>query len=93
LPQNFSIAAAVRAINESGKQVKRNRLGAVQIRELSIFERYFNNDSAISARMTADSWFDTGDLGMLDTEGSLNIFGRTKEFLIINGQKYSPFEL
>ena len=83
----------LRLIDQSGKQVRRNEPGAIQIRGPLIFKRYFNNESATSACMTADGWFDTGDLGMLDIEGNLNIVGRTKEVLIINGQNYSSFEL
>lgn len=83
----------LRLIDESGKPVRENEPGAIQIRGPLIFKRYFNNESATSACMTADGWFDTGDLGMLDLEGNLNIVGRTKEVLIINGQNYSSFEL
>ncbi|KAH6639111.1 putative non-ribosomal peptide synthase-like protein [Boeremia exigua] len=83
----------LRITDEEGKAVKRNEQGAIQIRGPLIFKRYFNNESATSACMTKDGWFDTGDLGMLDAEGNLNIVGRSKEVLIINGQNYSSFEL
>ncbi|KAK0658423.1 Microperfuranone synthase [Lasiodiplodia hormozganensis] len=56
-------------------------------------ERYYNNEVATSACKTKDGWFDTGDLGMLDDQGNLCIVGRSKEILVINGQKYSSFEL
>ncbi|KAJ8114485.1 hypothetical protein OPT61_g3649 [Boeremia exigua] len=83
----------LRITDETGKPVKRNEQGAIQIRGPLIFKRYFNNESATSACMTKDGWFDTGDLGVLDAEGNLNIVGRSKEVLIINGQNYSSFEL
>ncbi|KAH7377885.1 putative non-ribosomal peptide synthase-like protein [Pyrenochaeta sp. MPI-SDFR-AT-0127] len=83
----------LRLVDETGKQVKRGGSGAIQIRGALIFKRYFNNESATSACMTPDGWFDTGDLGMLDDRGNLRIVGRTKEVLIINGQNYSSFEL
>ncbi|KAJ4993372.1 nonribosomal peptide synthetase [Stagonosporopsis vannaccii] len=83
----------LRLVDEAGEPVKRNEQGSIQIRGPLIFKRYFNNESATSACMTKDGWFDTGDIGMLDVEGNLNIVGRSKEVLIINGQNYSSFEL
>ncbi len=43
--------------------------------------------------MTSDGWFDTGDTGVVDGNGDLQIVGRSKEVLIINGTNYSSFEL
>lgn len=73
--------------------MKGDEAGAIQVRGPLIFKRYFNNESATSACITPDGWFDTGDLGTLDDEGNLRIVGRTKEVIIMNGQNYSSFEL
>ncbi|UPX15130.1 uncharacterized protein EKO05_0005589 [Ascochyta rabiei] len=83
----------LRLVDDSGKVSRRGERGAIQIRGPLIFRRYFNNESATSACMTADGWFDTGDIGTLDDEDNLLIVGRTKEVLILNGQNYSSFEL
>ncbi|KAH7398623.1 putative non-ribosomal peptide synthase-like protein [Phaeosphaeria sp. MPI-PUGE-AT-0046c] len=83
----------LRIVDESGASVKNSQTGTIQIRGPLIFKRYLNNESATSACMTPDGWFDTGDLGMLDDESNLRIVGRSKEVLIINGQNYSSFEL
>ncbi|EAT88825.2 hypothetical protein SNOG_03620 [Parastagonospora nodorum SN15] len=83
----------LRLVDETGAHVKDGQTGAIQVRGPLIFKRYLNNESATSACMTPDGWFDTGDLGMLDDEGNLRIVGRTKEVIIINGQNYSSFEL
>ncbi|OJD29307.1 peptide synthetase [Diplodia corticola] len=83
----------LRLVDEHGRHVKRGGSGAIQVRGALIFKRYYNNEAATSACMTKDGWFDTGDLGMLDDQGNLCIVGRSKEILVINGQKYSSFEL
>ncbi|KAH9878816.1 hypothetical protein J1614_002250 [Plenodomus biglobosus] len=83
----------LRLVDESGKEVRSGKPGSIQIRGPLIFRRYFNNESATSACMTADGWFDTGDVGTLDDKDNLLIVGRTKEVLILNGQNYSSFEL
>lgn len=43
--------------------------------------------------MRPDNWFDTGDVGFLDSNRNLRITGRSKEIIIINGKNYSSFEL
>ncbi|KAL1621265.1 putative NRPS-like protein biosynthetic cluster [Diplodia seriata] len=83
----------LRIVDENGKHVMRGGSGAIQVRGALIFTRYYNNEAATAACMTKDGWFDTGDLGTLDDQGNLRIVGRSKEILVINGQKYSSFEL
>jgi acyl-CoA synthetase (AMP-forming)/AMP-acid ligase II/thioesterase domain-containing protein/acyl carrier protein len=67
--------------------------GAIQLRGDVVFKGYYNNPDATEACKTTDGWFDTGDLGRLDENGNLEIVGRTKEILVINGNKYSAFAL
>jgi thioesterase domain-containing protein len=83
----------LRIVDDAGGRVLKGQTGAIQVRGPLIFKRYLNNESATSACMTTDGWFDTGDIGMLDDESNLRIVGRTKEIIIINGQNYSSFEL
>jgi thioesterase domain-containing protein len=83
----------LRIVDQSGASVRKGQSGAIHVRGPLIFQRYLNNESATSACLTTDGWFDTGDLGVLDDENNLRIVGRNKEILIINGQNYSSFEL
>lgn len=83
----------LRLVDSSLQQVPGGGIGAIQLQGPMIFKRYYNNETATSACMTEDGWFDTGDTGRFDKEGNLCIVGRTKEVLIINGQNYSSFDL
>ena len=67
--------------------------GALEIRGLIVFEKYFNNDEATRDAFTPDGWFKTGDLATIDPSGNLKLVGRSKELIIINGVKYLPHEL
>ncbi|CAD6584664.1 MAG: hypothetical protein ASARMPRED_001828 [Alectoria sarmentosa] len=67
--------------------------GALEIRGPIVFEKYFNNDEATRDAFTADGWFKTGDLATIDASGNLQLVGRSKELIIINGVKYLPHEL
>lgn len=52
-----------------------------------------NNTTATAAIFTEDGWFVTGDRVFIDNDGNLNIDGREKEFININGIKYFPHEI
>ena len=67
--------------------------GALEIRGSIVFEKYFNDDEATRDAFTPDGWFKTGDLASIDANGNLNLVGRSKELIIINGVKYLPHEL
>lgn len=42
---------------------------------------------------TADAWVRTGDLGMLDADGTLRVVGRLKDIVIRGGANISPAEV
>ena len=46
-----------------------------------------------SAGISDDGWFDTGDLGHMDSEGFLFLTGRSKEVINRGGEQISPFEV
>lgn len=51
---------------------------------------YWKNPEA-TANTIKDGWLWTGDLGSLDKDGFLNVYGRSKSLLIGgDGEKYSP---
>ncbi|KAI4179200.1 MAG: hypothetical protein L6R41_007983, partial [Letrouitia leprolyta] len=67
--------------------------GALEIRGPIVFEKYFNDHEATQRAFTDDGWFTTGDLATTDASGNLNLVGRSKELININGIKYLPHEL
>ena len=50
---------------------------------------YFDFKSGL-ARPETDYWFDTGDVGLLDTDGYLFVTGRRKDLIIRGGFNISP---
>ncbi|HKO08279.1 MAG TPA: hypothetical protein VJ487_11240, partial [Alphaproteobacteria bacterium] len=54
---------------------------------------YYNNPGANARSFTADGWFRTGDLGVLDERGYLRIAGRRKEMIIRGGANIYPREI
>ena len=68
--------------------------GEIQIKGANVFLGYYKNETATSEVFTEDGWFRTGDMGVLDTDGSLFIKGRTKCMILgPSGQNIYPEEV
>ena len=68
--------------------------GEIQIKGANVFLGYFKNEDATAEVFTEDGWFKTGDMGILDEEGSLFIKGRTKCMILgPSGQNIYPEEV
>ena len=68
--------------------------GEIQIKGANVFLGYFKNEEATAEVLTEDGWFRTGDMGVLDADGSLFIKGRTKCMILgPSGQNIYPEEV
>ncbi|MFE2299173.1 acyl-CoA synthetase [Streptomyces sp. NPDC059445] len=60
-------------------------VGEIQVRGPNLFTEYLNRPDATAAAYTADGWFRTGDMAVLDPDGSVRIVGRKATDLIKSG--------
>ena len=68
--------------------------GEIQVKGANVFLGYFKNEEATAEVFTEDGWFRTGDMGVLDEDGSLFIKGRTKCMILgPSGQNIYPEEV
>ena len=68
--------------------------GEIQVKGANVFLGYYKNEDATNDVFTEDGWFRTGDMGILDEEGSLFIKGRTKCMILgPSGQNIYPEEV
>ena len=71
-----------------------NLPGEIQVKGDNVFLGYFKNEEATAEVFTEDGWFRTGDMGVLDEDGSLFIKGRTKCMILgPSGQNIYPEEV
>lgn len=76
--------------DEAGKALPNGEKGEISIRGENVMAGYWKNPEATAA-VVKDGWLYTGDLGVLDADGFLDVFGRSKSLLIgSDGEKYSP---
>ena len=68
--------------------------GEILVKGANVFLGYYKNEEATDAVFTADGWFRTGDMGIVDSEGSLFIKGRSKCMILgPSGQNIYPEEV
>ncbi len=68
--------------------------GEIQVKGANVFLGYFKNEEATAEVFTEDGWFRTGDMGVIDEDGSLYIKGRNKCMILgPSGQNIYPEEL
>jgi AMP-binding enzyme len=68
--------------------------GEVLIKGDNVFAGYYKNPDADKQVFTDDGWFRSGDLGMMDKDGTVFLVGRCKSMLLsTNGQNVFPEEI
>ncbi len=81
----FRIGADSRVTGEA----PRSEIGVIGIRGPNVFPGYLR-DSDNRRIWLDDGWLNTGDLGRLDEQGHLTLFGRAKELIIRGGHNIDP---
>lgn len=68
--------------------------GEIQAHGRNLTTGYYKNPEATQAAFTADGWFRTGDLGVMDKDGNIFIRGRIKSMILnSSGQNIYPEEV
>ena len=82
----------VRIMTDDGIFLPQGEVGEVVIRGPNVTAGYEANPEA-NAKAFTNGWFRTGDQGMLDADGYLQLTGRLKELINRGGEKVSPLEV
>ena len=59
----------------------------------NVFKGYWQMPEKTAAELRADGWFITGDLGLIDDRGYVQIVGRGKDLVISGGYNVYPKEI
>ena len=78
---------------ETGVDVAQGEQGELWIHGPHIMKGYFNKPEATAACLTADGWFRTGDVAVIDDQGWFTIVDRVKELIKYKGMQVAPAEL
>ncbi|UFR01430.1 AMP-binding protein [Streptomyces sp. Go40/10] len=64
---------------------RRAPVGRLRVRGASQALGYYRNQRAFDAELTADGWFDTGDVAREDGRGGIRVLGRAKDAVLRDG--------
>ena len=81
------LAAAIRILDEDGREVRPGRAGEIVILGPTLFPGYLDDPDANAAAFLPDGWFRTGDIGRVDGDGFLYLIGRVKSRSIAAGRR------
>lgn len=93
--QNGSVGAALpgidlQLVDETGHVVEGEDPGEIQVRGANLFSGYWPDGSD---GPSAEGWWSTGDVGILDATGDLFLVDRVKELIIVSGFNVYPSEI
>ena len=80
-------------LGEDGMEVPLGQLGEICIRGPQVMTQYWNMPEETRNVFTADGYFRSGDIGMMDTDGYVKIIDRKKDMIIVSGFKVFPNEV
>lgn len=81
------------ADQKTGLTTPLGKPGEVQTRGFNTFINYYNEPQKTFEAMTETNWYKTGDMGIIDSNGSLRIVGRIKDVIIKGGENIYPAEV
>ena len=83
----------LRITGEDGAELPQGEIGQIEVRGPNVCHGYWNMPEKTKAEFRDDGFFLTGDLGLIDAEGYVQIVGRGKDLIISGGENIYPKEI
>jgi long-chain acyl-CoA synthetase len=75
----------IRIVDAAGRDLPAGEKGLILCRGAQVMAGYHKRPEETAKVLSADGWFNTGDLGRLTVRGELSITGRAKETIVLLG--------
>ncbi|MFY9460921.1 long-chain acyl-CoA synthetase [Aquabacterium commune] len=80
-------------MDDDGKHLEIGGVGEIAIRGPQVMAGYWQRDDETAKVMTADNFFRTGDIGVMDASGQVKIVDRKKDMILVSGFNVYPNEV
>jgi long-chain acyl-CoA synthetase len=80
-------------LDDDGQPVAMGQPGEIAIRGPQVMAGYWNNPDETAKVMTADGFFKSGDVGIMDERGYTRIVDRKKDMILVSGFNVYPNEI
>jgi long-chain acyl-CoA synthetase len=80
-------------LDDDGAEVPLGTPGEIAIRGPQVMAGYWQRPDETAKVMTADGWFRTGDIGVVDERGYFKIVDRKKDMILVSGFNVYPNEV
>ncbi|MEM9395721.1 MAG: malonyl-CoA synthase [Pseudomonadota bacterium] len=78
---------------DTGADLNPGEVGALEVRGPNVFQGYWQMPEKTAAELRENGYFITGDLGLIDAQGYVQIVGRGKDLIISGGYNIYPKEV
>ncbi|MDM0051096.1 long-chain-fatty-acid--CoA ligase [Variovorax sp. J22R115] len=83
----------VKLIDDDGHDVALGQAGEVAVKGPQVMAGYWQRPDETAKVMTADGYFKTGDVGVVDERGYFKIVDRKKDMILVSGFNVYPNEI
>ncbi|MGP9611016.1 AMP-binding protein, partial [Corynebacterium sp. AOP36-E1-14] len=83
----------VKVVDLDGATVQRGVQGELLVRGYSVMRGYWDMPEKTAEAVDPEGWMHSGDLGVMDTEGYVQVTGRIKDMVIRGGENIYPREI
>ena len=83
----------LRLLDDDGQEVPLGTPGEIAIRGPQVMAGYWQRPDETAKVMTADGFFRTGDIGVMDERGYFRIVDRKKDMILVSGFNVYPNEI
>ncbi len=83
----------VAILDDAGSEVPLGTPGEIAIRGPQVMAGYWNRPEETAKVMTADGYFKSGDVGVMDERGYVKIVDRKKDMILVSGFNVYPNEI
>jgi len=83
----------LKLLDDDGNEVAAGQSGEIAIKGPQVMAGYWQRPDETAKVMTADGYFKSGDIGVMDANGFFRIVDRKKDMILVSGFNVFPTEL